>query len=179
MRVHVCVRARACVCSTRQALSKRGFSMTPSTSLSPPKSSERLVTCSQTVDRGPDGGPASLCPERACNLLKDAQLSKLRLGPELLTSAKIHFPAVHGESAQGQDGQPGSVSQECCRLLWFSPSPFSLLQPLVFPVSSRSRRQRNTGAGGIFGGAPAGQRRPLPARDRCSQPARGTLTGGQ
>ena len=69
------------------------------------RGSERLGTCPHAVDGGPLGGPASLCPEKGCNLLKGAQLSKLRLGPELPKFANIRLPAVYGESAQGQEGR--------------------------------------------------------------------------
>ena len=55
--------------------------------------------------------PASLCPEKACDLLKDAQLSKPKLEPKLLKFPNFHFPAAHRESSLGPEGQPGSASQ--------------------------------------------------------------------
>lgn len=113
------------------------------------KSSERLLTGPHTLVEDPLGGPASQCPEKECNLLRGQQLSKPRL---------ICLPVVLGESARGQEGQPGSVSQGPRPLLLFLPSSLSHLEPLtmpraVLPMSKRSGRQRNAGAGGI-GGSP-------------------------
>lgn len=96
----------AAVCVFRMAGAEQmwiQFSSILSMALSLLKSSERLMTCPHAVDGGPLGGPASLCPEKGCNLLKGAQLSKPRLGPELLKFANTRLPAVHGESAQGEE----------------------------------------------------------------------------
>lgn len=117
--------------------------------------------------------PASLCPERGCDSLKDAHLSTLRLEPELLKFPHFYFPVAHRERAM-------FCSPETFALCFYSfspPSPISVscdarrLLPNIRPGAQRpqaglgcdvgERREGRRGPGEGTGSSLLGRKLPM------------------